>query len=275
MWLRIKDIEQLEISRRDIQRKIKIGEWESRETGEKSRNGKAVREVKLDSLPHDLQMKWLQLNKPKTEDSESSLTTDCIDSERRLVEALGRYQPEMRDAFLAEAMRLLNIVHRFDGIKIKRIKNILTGKHDFVREVFALCREAVCTDAEILKIEPKRGKIPSPHTLDGWSRKAATNGVLIFIRAKAQPSGKRDKRLAKMSPEAERWVERNFRTFPSPVHLYKKLEKEAKKHNWKIPSCSFFYRNYGNMSAVVKTIIFGDKQNISIKTRAVCAARLF
>lgn len=255
MRLKVADLKELGVSNVTAWRKISSGEWQSFEVG-KSRNGKPIREVLLESLPHELQLRWVHLNKPEIDGAESSLTTDCDDAETRLTDALMRYEPTERDAFQAEGVRLLKIVHRYNGIKIKRIKNILTGKYDFTDEVLKLCREAICTDAAILKIEPARGLMPSPHTLDGWARRAETDGLLTFIRAKAATPTKTDKRLATFSPEAVEWVERNFRRFPSPSHLYAALHKQAKKHDWTIPSESYFYRKYSEMPKVVSTILF-------------------
>ena len=71
------------------------------------------------------------------------------------------------------------------------------GKLDFTPEVKALCREAVCADALILEREPKRRKVPSPHTLDGWSRAYRREGLTAFLRAiYTPPSAPADRRGA-------------------------------------------------------------------------------
>jgi hypothetical protein len=53
VYLKVSDLKDLGVSQVTIWRKISSGEWQSREVG-KSRNGKPVREVLLESLPHDL-----------------------------------------------------------------------------------------------------------------------------------------------------------------------------------------------------------------------------
>lgn len=52
MWLKVEDLKEMNIPRRTYHRKISSGAWQSREVG-KSRNGKPIREVLLESLPHD------------------------------------------------------------------------------------------------------------------------------------------------------------------------------------------------------------------------------
>lgn len=257
MWLKFEDVQKLGFTDRWVRKKVDSGNWESRSTGQRGRNGKPIREVLLESLPHELQLKWVSLN-PVEPEIDSSLTTDCETAEKRLTDALMRYEPTEREAFQAEALRLEKIVRRYNAVGIKRIKNILTGKYDFSEEVLMLCRDAVCTDKTILEIELARALPPSPHTLDGWAKRLETDGLLTFIRAAPKPTGKHDKRQAVMSPEAVEWVERNFRNCPSPRHLFNKLEKQAKKHGWTIPSESYFYRKYSTMPSVVTTLIYGD-----------------
>lgn len=272
MWLKFEDVASLGITPQWIRVKVKSGEWESRETGERGRNGKEIREVNLESLPHDLQMKWIELHKPETPNEiESSLTTESIDTELKFLDALLRYpaatkvnEPDVRGAFQTEAIRLAQIVERYDLIEPKRFRTE-SGKLDFVQDVYRLCDEAICRDAVVLSKEPKRAKRPSPMTLDGWSRKFKTEGLLTFIRSKNAPSAKKDRRKARISAQAVEWLNTNWRKHPSPYILYSKLEIEAKKKGWTIPSSSYVYRKYKSLPKIVSTITFKSKKEYQSK----------
>ncbi len=287
MWLSIKEVEEQGIAARTIRHKLKSGEWESRETGERGRNGKPIREVSLESLPHELQLKivrnhtvdesaslidgkgneeagWQPALREEVGEPpalrERSLTINSHDLERNLIDALKRYEPEAREAFLAEAQRLFEIINQYEAIEPKRRKNLATGKYDFTAEVYALCEEAICTDQSILLIEPKRAKRPSPITLDQWMRKSKTLGLLAFIRSNNK-AAKKDKRKARISAEATEWINSHWRKFPSPRHLYKNLAREAKKQGWTIPSESWIYRKYSALPKIVATKTFGSEKN--------------
>ncbi len=266
MRLKVSDLKELGVSPQTIWRRISSREWKSFEVG-KSRNGKPIWEVEMESLPHDLQVRWATLNAPDVEaatpDAASSLITE-IPNEKRLTDALTRYpistkasEPDVRGAMLAEAQRLFEIVGRYEAINPKRVKK--GGKHEFVPDVRRLCDEAVCTNQVVLAVEPKRAKKPSPLTLDGWARKIKTDGLLAFIRC-APTVGNSDGRKASFSALAVEWANQSWRNYPSPRHLYKALVKKAKKESWQIPSESFFYRKYTNLPAIVATKIFqGEK----------------
>lgn len=260
MWLSVKDVEQLEIPSRTLRHKLQSGEWESRGTGQRGRNGKEIREILLESLPHELQLKWATLQRGLAPDAPEEVF-DNSDSEVKLTMALKRYDsPEVREAFLAEAQRLLAIVNRYEAINPKRQKNA-EGKHEFVPEVHRLCDEARCKNEIVLRLEPHRAQRPSPYTLDGWFRSSQTDGLVIFLRKPAESqNNKRDKRAAVVSAEAVEWVNKSWRNFPSPRHLYKALEKKARKHRWQIPSESWIRRKYANLPAIVSTKVFqGEK----------------
>lgn len=261
MWLKFEDVAQLGITPQWIRKKVATGEWESRSTGQRGRNGKEIREVMLESLPVELQLKWATLQRDLTQDDAPEQVFDNSDSEVKLTMALRRYESvEVREAFLAEAQRLFAIVNRYADINPKRQKNS-DGKHEFVQEVYALCKEAKCTDDIVLRLEPHRAQCPSPYTLDGWYRASQTDGLVIFLRKASQPqSNKRDKRKAIVSAEAVEWVNQRWRNYPSPRHLHKALQKEARKKKWQIPSESWIRRKYSNLPAIVSTKVFqGEK----------------
>lgn len=256
MRLKVSDLKELGVSPQTIWRRISSSEWESFEVG-KSRNGKPVWEVELTSLPHDLQMKFLTKQKSEIEIStpapeaaaEISLTT-----EMQLVAALKRYAPDVRDAFLNEAMRLLEIVNRYEAINPKREKN--NGKLEFVAAVRQLCVDAVCRNTVVLAVEPKRAKAISPHTLDGWARKIKSDGLTVFLRSPGNPRKTRDNRKAKISAPAVEYINEKWRNFPGARHLYKAVKKKAKRENWVIPSEAWFYRKFSSLPKTVETLVF-------------------
>ncbi len=260
MWVSFSEVSQLGVTDRWVRQQVSSGEWRSRETGVRGRNGKPVREIELTSLPHDLQIRWAQMNAPdaevETDGTASSLITE-VTSEKRLTDALTRYEPTQREAFLNEAQRLFEIVRRYEAINPKRTK--INGKLEFVADVRRLCVEAVCTNQTVLGVEPKRAKRPSPLTLDGWARKIKTDGLLTFIRS-APTASQHDGRKAEFSALAVEWTNKSWRNYPSPRHLYKALKKKARQQNWRIPSETYFYRKYTTLPAIVQTKIFvGEK----------------
>lgn len=261
MWLKVADLKVLGVPHRTYHRKIENQEWKSHIVGI-GRNGKPVREVLLESLPHELQLKWIQMNQPEetpeTETSERSLTEESIEIERRLTESLLRYKPDVREAFRNEAVRLQDIVNRYSIINPKRIK--IDGKHEFVPEVLRLCREAVCSDPIVLQVEPKRGKPVSPFTLDGWARNSTNEGLCAFLRKPSSAITPSDNRKAQISAEAVEFLNSKWRQYPSPRHLYRALQKEAKKKKWEIPSETWLRRKYDALPKTVSTLVYqGEK----------------
>lgn len=263
MWLTIEQIVELGLTRRWVEKKLAAREWQWRDSGVRLRNGKAVREVLFESLPSDLQWRWHQRQRQQVEAiAESPVTEQEAPAEKLdvLGEALKRIPLEDREAWMAEAKRLANIIERYDAIRPKRFLNPATGKHEFVAEVLALCEEAVCTDGAVLALESHRAQCPSPFTLDGWSRRFKQDGLLTFFRSPANVSthgrenNKRDRRRARISEQAVEWVNSNWRNFRNARHLYKATKKKAEKERWVIPSEAYFYRLWNNMPKPVKTL---------------------
>ncbi|HEV7700506.1 MAG TPA: transposase [Pyrinomonadaceae bacterium] len=271
IWLSPEQLKDIGVSKGILHRNG--DNWRWRETGVRGRNGKPVKEALLESLPPKLQDQYLRKLKSESEDdSESSLTTEQSqpadldrsagdgvpnppDAERRLVEAVSRYEPGVRNAFLAEATRLSSIVEKYEGINPKRLKNAV-GKHEFVAAVMDLCQEAQCTDPAVLAIEPSRGKPKSPHTLNAWITEYRELGLAAFLRKPATPTGKVDNRLAEISAEAIEWIEKNVRKYPSPKKLHDALKKAALPAGWSIPSYGWIYRKYETLPKIVKTLWF-------------------
>lgn len=256
---------------------IASGKWESRESGI-GRNGKPVREVLLSSLPRELQVKWVDRNRPQPSPVIGvPADTPPPDTELRLTETLKRYQVDERDAFLNEARRLSAIVARYDAIEPKRqpVPGAAVKKLEFVSAVLHLCREAICTDDVVLSREPRRAQCPSPYTLEGWSRRCKTDGLLTFLRSPANWKSnsermtsaprKTDRRRAVISARAVEWVNENWRSSPTARSLYKKLVKRARKEGWTIPSESWLYRKYKSLPKIVQTSVFEGQKAYTAK----------
>jgi len=265
MWLTIEAVIELGITRRWVEKKLASGEWQSRDTGARGRNGKPRREVLLTSLPGELQWRWKQrraleigLGNQLPVETEGQ-TEDAPTKINQLTKTLSRYPQALREAYIAEVNRLDELLDRYEVINPKRARDA-KGKLEFTSDVKALCREAVCADKSILAREPKRGKMPSPFTLDGWARRRKAEGLIVFLRAAPQTSGRRDKRRAFISPDAQMWVEQHWRNYPTVTHLYDKLERLAKKKKWQIPAIQWFYRRYNLIDPIVRSAVFkGDK----------------
>lgn len=285
IWLSVDELVALGRARRKVLVNISQGRWNSKEFGI-GRNGKPVRKVLLSSLPDDLQKRWLSqhVNSATTLfDCDSDSPAVARNTDFHLVEALKRYGTEEREAFLIEARRLSEIVHRYDAIEAKRqtvsnpiVPNLqpedvgdapelmAARRLEFVPAVLALCKEAACVDPVVLAREPRRAQCPSPHTLDGWSRRFKKDGLLTFLRSPATIAEKTDRRRAVISAGAIEWVNENWRSCPTARSLYNKLKKQGRKHGWKIPSERWIYRKWASLPKPVKTLVLkGDKAYVS------------
>ena len=263
MWLTIKQVSELGVTDTWVQRKVRCGEWQSRDTGKRGRNGKPIREVLIASLPSELQQRYLQQNPRQIEEVAPARSHYVDEALEELNAALRRLPNSEREAWTSEVLRLSRIVERYSLINPKRARDT-QGKLNFVSEVWALCREAVCSDPLILAREPKRGKEPSPHTLDGWLRRWQTDGLTIFLRSAAKAANSKDKRKAKISEAAVEWVNKCWRNYRSPRAFYKALQKKAKSNKWKIPSEAWIYRRWSNLpKPVAVSHLQGEKAYVS------------
>jgi Mu transposase, C-terminal/Bacteriophage Mu transposase len=256
MWISIEEVVMLGRSRRRVEMKLASGEWTSRDSGRRGRNGKPIREVLLTSLPVDLQQAYLQRTQHAPADDVQVEPSPVDDAMVRLQAALVRLPTDERDAWIAETQRLTEIVARYAEINPRQRRNPASGKVEFVPAVLALCAEARCTNELLLTREPHRAQCPSPYTLDGWMRRLKTDGALTFLRSlPSTPELKqqRDRRKAVISAEAVEWVNQNWRSYRNPRHLFKELQKRARKYKWKIPSEAWVYRLWKKVPAIVST----------------------
>jgi hypothetical protein len=81
-----------------------------------------------------------------------------------LLPFLLRFPENEHDVWLDEAIRLGNIVIRYQALKQKWRLNKLLGKYNFTKEVYDLCKEAACENLIIIAREPSRARPPSPYT---------------------------------------------------------------------------------------------------------------
>lgn len=257
MYATAEQVIELGISRATLRQKLTTGEWQSRGRVRR-RGGKLECYVLVASLPTDYQVKFLQ-RQALSDSAASSPTllemsdTALHDQERKLRSSLLRIAPEERAAWINEAFRLAKIVERYGAVKPRWRLDPESGKYKFVPEVMELCREAACTCQIILSREPHRADPPSPYTVDDWLRMYREDGLLIFIRsAPTVNHNKPDKRRADISKGAIEWVNDNWRKFKSARHLFKAVERRAKEKGWVIPSCSWFYRNWRNIPAIIQ-----------------------
>lgn len=270
MWIPAKHLEDMGVSSATIYRKTKLpnSEWRSRFAKREGRFGKPQKEILLEDLPSDLQIKLAQLNqssqeavaldeRPVEDDGADTSTIEKSSPLDRLNLALKRFPLDERETWIAELQRLSNIIEKFANVNPKRIKNSLTGRYEFAPAALALCAEAACADPVIIAREPHRAQAPTPRTLDGWLRDYRKEGLLVFIRATSsaaeENSAKRDRRRAEISQEAFEWVNQNWRNYRHPTELFKAAQAKAKRNGWVIPSKVWFFRRWKELPAIVVT----------------------
>lgn len=264
MWISSSDVVQLGFSERTVRHYIKIGRWQSRGTGTRGRNGKEIREVYLESLPSAAQIKYLQSSRTELPEDQKSEDKVSSESESAFLMALVRYKPEVRVAFQAEAQRLAEIVETYLSINPKRYR-LESGSYDYVPAVKRLCERAVCTDSLILKIEPRRAKTPSPHTLHSWASSYPKEGLLTFLRKPPTQRASIDKRRVTISAEAIVWINSVWRKYRSARHLFRDLAKKAKKEKWIIPSESWIRRKFEGVPKIVSAAVFQGQKAYNSK----------
>jgi hypothetical protein len=289
VWVSIEDLQSLGRSRRKMQLKIQRKDWRAR-TVRKGQRGRPSTEVAFESLPEDLQRRWLQsrqmaegaVRELQNQDSKS-LTPDpgddldALKGEHRLITALQRFSPEEREAFLDEARRRMTLVERYTALPVRRSKKIgTTSGYEFTPAVLALCREARCTNETIINYYKARQHslrkhtVPmiareiSPNTLDNWARRLKSEGLLMFLppppnRAERLKGDGLDKRLADIPTAAVEWINRNYRLKPHARALYQDLKKAARKHGWQIPSESWVYRKWKQLPKIISESLRNKK----------------
>lgn len=259
----IEQLTALGISRATIYRKLSKGEWKTA-GAEQSQKSAPSRTLCVSSLPTDLQLRIFQRTFI-TDDSgqlpsgvEGLTEYPAPYESKKLSSALLRFSPDEQTHQLAEAVRLSGIIARYDAIKVKRKRNTVTGKYEYVQEVLELCREAACKDHIIIVREPHRAAAPSPHTLDGWSRLFRNLGLLAFLRCgkliKPAKDKSTDRRRITFSSEAIEWLNSNWDKFKNARRLREGFIKEAKLRRWNVPSDSWFFRIWRSVPAVVKVL---------------------
>lgn len=87
-----------------------------------------------------------------------------------LLPFLAKFKDDEHEVWLNEAVRLAEIVIQYEALKHKRKTSKITGKSDFTKEVYELCKKAACDNPKMILREPSRARPPSPYTLDRWSK---------------------------------------------------------------------------------------------------------
>lgn len=255
----VEQLTALGISRATVYRKLSRGEWKIVEA-EQGSKGARSRTLCVSSLPADIQLKIFQRNILTDDSGQLNCPNEWVASyaEKKLNSALLRFSPDERSHQLAEAVRLSGLVAQYKAIKVKRKQNPATGKHEYVQEVLELCREAACQDRIVITREPHRAAVPSPYTLDGWSRLFDMVGLVAFLRCdksiKPTKGKSIDKRRIPLPLEAIEWINSNWDKFKNSRCLREGFLKEAKLRHWKVPSDSWFFRLWRGVPEVVKVL---------------------
>lgn len=247
MYIKAEQLLVLGVSRKTIDNNVIEGKWKVRNWVPGGEPQEA--EILISSLPQELQTEWVRNNLTgDISDRISSLLSESsirhIDEHaEKLKELLLHLPPEKRQAWLAESLRMSGIVERYSAVEPKRRRDPATGKLDFVPRIYELCNEAICTDPLITSTQRHRAKVMSPFTFDSLHRAYLREGLIAFLpKPKKKPPTKQDKRRAAISEGAVQWINKNWHLYRGPYPCYAKLEKEALRHGWEIPSASWFYR---------------------------------
>jgi transposase InsO family protein len=249
---------ELGVSKDTLQQKVSTGEWKVRPFSSRDEPGET--NILVSSLPRELRMKWAQANLlPDYPEQIAVLLSEAAEyglNERteEITELLIPLTPAERRAWIEEALRMSRVVEKYRKIKPKRQRNAVNGDYEFVTGVHELCQETVCTDLLILGRHPHKGEPLSPYTLDDLYREYREHGMLAFLpKVKKIVLKEQDARRAFISAEAVEWVNKHWSRFSGPRFLYNALKDEVKKKDWEIPSESWFYRCWGEMSEIVRT----------------------
>jgi hypothetical protein len=262
VYLAAKQLMELGVSKKLLERKLATGEWKTRWPLQ-NEGELAEPEVLLSSLPNKLQLTWARKNSSTDYPEQIAILLSegakygINEQETEINKLLLPLTREERIAWMAESLRLARLIEGYHKIKPKRRRNKFTGALEFVPEVFELLGEAVCKEPIILARHPHRANLLSPHTLDDLSRAFRRKGFVVLLPKVEKPvTRKQDRRRAVISGPAVKWVNDNWRHFSGPYHLFNRLEREAGKQGWKIPSKSWVYRLWDSIPKIVKEYYF-------------------
>ena len=214
--------------------------------------------ILIADLPRDLRLRIAKRNQQPEAREEKSAR-----SETALAQELLRFPYDERGNWQAELVRLAALIERYDAISPKRERDA-ANQYQPSPAVLAVCGEAACTDAAILKREPSRATPPSPKTLDAWLARYREMGLISFLRSSAKAERDDDKRKAPMSPEAIEWVNKRWRDYRGPSHLYEDLAGLASRKGWTIPSLSWIKRRWKTLPEIVlASHLKGQKEYVS------------
>lgn len=260
MYIRAVHLIDLGISKEVVDRKVASGEWKARMAAEAGSRGTADTEILLSALPQDLQLRWAEQNvTPEYPERIAVLLSEAAkygakEQESKIASLLLPLKEAERVAWLAESVRLAEIVGRYAKISPKRSRDVKTGALDFVPDVYEICQETACKDAVILYRHPHRARALSPYRLDDLCREYREKGLLAFLpRVNKKRLSKKDKRRAIVSRGAADWINKHWSKFKGARSLFDALKAEAKKNGWRIPSESWVYRQWESIPEIVRT----------------------
>jgi Bacteriophage Mu transposase len=256
MYVTISQLLEWGVSQEEIDARLREGRWQRFQAGQTSDLEPAIL---LSSLPPELQLQWAK--QPPTPLSIERLTVLLAETEGRrlaereteIAELLSHLGSDEREAWLRESLRLARLIERYQRLRPKRHCS-RNGRIEFISEIYQFCQEVVCREPLILARQPRLAEVPSPHTLERWSRAYWKGGLLAFLSGMGRsPAGHSGRRRAAISAAAIEWVNAHWRRFRGPRPLYKALKEEAALQGWQAPSESWLYRLWQRMPEIVKT----------------------
>src|SRR5689334_7670684 len=135
MYIKVGHLLKAGLSAKTIERNMSAGEWEARNTVPNGEGGEM--EILISSLPAELQVALVKNNLPNDYAEQikyllSESTEDVLDEHAdKIKERLIHLSPLARQAWLAESLRMSNIMERYGRIRPKRQRDPATGELDF------------------------------------------------------------------------------------------------------------------------------------------------
>lgn len=233
MWITTKEIELLGVPKRTIERKISSGDWASQEGKSEGRRGRPSKEVLLESLPVELQLKWVRLHEerasavdePASEPAES-VAPDSDSRLARLTAALARfsppqYTPAQRAAIERRAVEMGRLCD--DLAKWMRTQRSISyhapgareaGKdRAYHQQLHTFCSQTVSADPTYTALYPSAKKKVAVSTLLRLLSQYQRDGLVAFLRERQTLSPEKDERFLEVPQEALNWLQANLKNY--------------------------------------------------------------
>lgn len=260
MWIRLEQLIELGVSRATIFRKIAAKEWESQDGKETTGKGRPAKEILLESLPADLQLKYARREAEQRESADDAIieaesTAPDSDDDRmtKFVAALSRFSPpdytlEQKDAvqrrclemakLCDEAIALISKLKATTGISVTSPGAREAGPgRAYHPKLQALAKRTASTDALYLEMYPSASKPLSVSTLLRLIDKYGKSGLSSFIRQTQTLSPSADERFLNVPQEATNWLQANLKNYvKGSITLYgENWLAWAKRHKVELP----------------------------------------